>query len=217
MTSDAGRITYKNVTLRDCLTVAFDVKDYQISGPAWMATDRFDIVATMGGSNSVGADPADDLPVMLQNLLMDRFQMAIHRETRELSVYSMVVGKNGAKVGQSPTPDSANQGKSSMRISGGGVLFRNVTMQDLVDYMSHMPLAEIDRPVIDDTGLKGRYDFDVNLFGTREEMMAAVSKGDLGASVFTLIQEQLGLKLEPRKAPIDMVVVDKAERVPTDN
>jgi uncharacterized protein (TIGR03435 family) len=80
-----------------------------------------------------------------------------------------------------------------------------------------MRMAEMDRPVIDNTGLKGRYDFTVTLFGTQEEMMAALNKGDFGTSIFTLIQEQLGLKLEPQKLPIDMVIVEKAERVPTEN
>jgi uncharacterized protein (TIGR03435 family) len=212
MNSDAGRIAYTNVTLRDCLMAAYDVKDYQISGPGWMATDRFDIAATAGGANSVGANPDDDMMVMLQHLLLDRFQMSVHRETKELPVYAMVVGKNGAKVHETDTP-----GRSSVRMNGGGVIFKSVTMQDLVDTMSRIHMAEMDRPVIDSTGLKGRYDFTVNLFGTQEEMMSALSKGDFGTSIFTLIQEQLGLKLEPQKLPLDMVVVDKAERVPTEN
>ena len=207
MNSDAGRITYTNVTLRDCLMSAYDAKDYQISGPDWMRTDRYDIVATAGSATS-----DDAMKLMLQKLLIARFQMTVHREKRELPVYAMVIGKNGTKLKETETP-----GKSNMRINGGGVVFSSVTIPELIDYMSRLRTAEMDRPVVDNTGLKGRYDFSVNLFGSQEEMMAAVSKSDFGSSIFTLLQEQLGLKLESQKLPLDMVIVDKAERVPTDN
>ena len=113
--------------------------------------------------------------------------------------------------------ESENPGKSRTQISGGSVAFTSITVPELVDYMSHMRMAEMDRPVIDNTGLKGKYDFTVTLFASQDEMMAALNKGDLGTSIFTLIQEQLGLKLEPQKLPLDMVVVDKAEKVPTEN
>jgi uncharacterized protein (TIGR03435 family) len=150
--------------------------------------------------------------LMLQKLLTDRFRMTIHREQRDLPVYAMVVGKNGTKL-----KDTENPGKSSFRMNGGSVAFTSVTVQELIDDMSQMRSAEMDRPVVDNTGLKGRYDFTVTLFGTQDEMMAALNKGDFGTSIFTLIQEQLGLKLEPQKLPLDMVIVDKAEKAPTAN
>jgi len=121
----------------------------------------------------------------------------------------MVVGKNGTKLHETETP-----GRSNMRMNGGGVVFTSVSVPELIEYISRLRTAEMDRPVVDNTGLKGRYNFTVNLFGTQEEMMAAVGKGDFGSSIFTLIQEQLGLKLEPQKLPLEMVVVDKAEKVP---
>ena len=207
MNSDPGRITYINVSLRDCVMAAYDMKDYQVSGPDWMRTERYDIVAT-----SAGAASQDDMRLMLRKLLIERFQMTMHRERKDLPVYAMVVGKNGAKLHETEHP-----GRSSVRMNGGGVVFTSVTVQELVDYMSRLHTAEMDRPVIDNTGLKGRYDFNVNLFGTQEEMMAAVNKGDFGSSIFTLIQEQLGLKLEPQKLAVDMVVVEKAEKIPTEN
>jgi uncharacterized protein (TIGR03435 family) len=207
MTSDAGRITYTNVTLRDCLMSAYDVKDYQVSGPDWIATDRYDLVATAGGATS-----DDSMKLMLQNLLLDRFQLSVRREKKELPVYAMVVGKNGPKLHETENP-----GRSTLGMNGGGVVFSSVTIQQLIDYISRFPSAELDRPIMDETGLKGHYDATVNLFGTQEEMMAAVRKGDLGASIFTLLDEQLGLKLEPRKMTLEMVVVDKAERAPTEN
>lgn len=207
MNSDAGRITYTNVSLRDCLMAAYDAKDYQISGPDWIKTDRFDVVATAAGSVS-----DDALKLMLQKLLNARFQMTVHREKKELPVYAMVVSKTGTKLHETATP-----GRSTMRMNGGGMVFTSVTIAELIDDMSRLRVAEMDRPVVDNTGLKGRYDFSVNLFGTQEEMMAAMNKGDFGSSIFTLIQEQLGLKLEPQKLPLDMVVIDKAERTPTEN
>jgi uncharacterized protein (TIGR03435 family) len=207
MNSDAGRITYTNVSLRDCLMAAYGAKDYQISGPDWMRTDRFDIIATAAGSAS-----DDAMKLMLQKLLTARFQMTVRREKRELPVYAMVIAKGGTKLHETETP-----GKSNMRMTSGGVVFTSVTVQELIDDMSRLRTAEMDRPVIDDTGLKGRYDFTVTLFATQEEMMTAMSKGDFGSSIFTLIQEQLGLKLEARKLPLDMLTVDKAERVPTEN
>lgn len=206
--SDPGRITYTNVSLRDCLMAAYDVKDYQISGPSWLPTERYDIVATAGAAAS-----DDDMKLMLQKLLSERFQMTIHREKKELPVYALVVGKNGTKL----LHESENPGRSRTQMSGGSVAFTNITIPELVDYISHLRSAEMDRPVVDNTGLKGKYDFTVTLFATQDEMMAALNKGDFGSSIFTLIQEQLGLKLEPEKLPLNMLVVDKAEKVPTEN
>lgn len=211
MNSDAGRLTYTNVSLWDCLMAAYDAKDYQISGPDWMKTERFDIVAAAPGTIS-----DDVMKLMLQKLLTDRFRMTVHREVKDLPVYAMVIGKNGTKLHESETPGTP--GRGSMRMNGGGVVFTGVTVQELIDDMSRLrSTGELDRPVIDHTGLKGRYDFTVTLFGTQEEMMAAVNKGDLGSSIFTLIQEQLGLKLEPMKLPLNMVVVDQADKAPTEN
>ncbi len=207
LNSDPGRITYTNVTLRDCLMAAYDAKDYQITGPDWMRTDRFDIIATAPGTAS-----PDEMKPMLRKLLAARFQMTLHREKRDLPVYAMVISKAGTKLKETETP-----GRGNMRINGGGVVFTSITIPELIDNLSRMRFAEMDRPVVDNTGLKGRYDFSVNLFGSQEEMMAALNKGDFGSSIFTLIQEQLGLKLEPQKLPLDMVIVDKAERVPTEN
>ncbi len=222
LTVSPGRITFNSVTLRDCLMAAYDMKDYQITGPDWMRIDRFDIVATAPAGMTESPAPESgalagpvltpNLRLMLQKLLNARFQITMHREKRELPVYAMVVGKNGTKLKETDTP-----GRSNMRMNGGSVSFKSVTIQELVDDLSQIRTAEMDRPVIDNTGLKGRYDFTVTLFNTQEEMMAAINKGDFGSSIFTLIQEQLGLKLESQKLPLDMVIVEKAERVPTDN
>jgi len=204
---DATRLTYANVSVRDCVMSAWNVKAYQVEGPDWLATDRYDLAAT-----SAMPVEEDSLKNMLQALLLERFHMKVHLETRELPVYAMVVSKNGAKL-----KDAAAPGRPAIRVNGGGVVFTGVTITDLIDLMSRVHLAELDRPVVDDTGLTGRYDLTVNLFGTQQEMMSALSKGDFGSSIFTLIQEQLGLKLEPKKLLTRMVVVDQAERTPSEN
>lgn len=207
MKMDSTRLTYTNVSVRDCIMSAWNVKDYQIDGPDWLRSDRYDLVAT-------AAAPAEDdaLKGMLQSLLLERFHMKVHLETRELPVYAMVVSKGGAKL-----KDAAAPGRPAIRMNGGGVVFTSVTIADLIELMTRAHLAELDRPVVDDTGLTGRYDVTVNLFGTQEEMTSALSKRDFGSSIFTLIQEQLGLKLEPKKLPLQMVVVDQAERTPSEN
>ncbi|HVY94139.1 MAG TPA: TIGR03435 family protein [Bryobacteraceae bacterium] len=207
MKMDSTRLTYTNVSVRDCIMSAWNVKDYQIDGPDWLRSDRYDLVAT-------AAAPAEEdaLKGMLQSLLLERFHMKMHLETRELPVYAMVVSKGGAKL-----KDAAAPGRPAIRMNGGGVVFTSVTIADLIELMTRAHLAELDRPVVDDTGLTGRYDVTVNLFGTQEEMTSALSKRDFGSSIFTLIQEQLGLKLEPKKLPLQMVVVDQAERTPSEN
>lgn len=227
MTASPTRITFNGVTVRDCLMAAFNAKDYQITGPDWIRTERFNIAAAAPGETAGAAADAppqqnngqqapvltENMRLMLRKLITDRFQMTLHVEKRELPVFGLVVAKGGTKqLKESETP-----GRSNMRMNGGTVSFTNVTIAELVDYMSQMRTAELDRPVVDNSGLKGQYDFTVKLFGTQEEMMAALNKGDFGTSIFTLIQEQLGLKLEPEKLPLDMIVVEKAEKTPTEN
>jgi len=207
MTMDAKRLTYTNVSVRECIMSAWNVKSYQVEGPDWLGSDRYDLAAT-----SAAPVEEDALKGMLQALLLERFHMKVHREIRELPVYAMVVSKNGAKL-----KDAAEPGRPAIRMNGGGVVFTSVTIDDLIELMSRAHLAELDRPVVDDTGLTGRYDLTINLFGTQEEMRSALSKGDFGSSIFTLIQEQAGLKLEPKKLPLQMVVVDEAERTPSEN
>jgi uncharacterized protein (TIGR03435 family) len=143
---------------------------------------------------------------MLQNMLADRFKLKLHRETKELPVYVLVVGKNGLKLRES-TPGTPSQ----ISMSASHIIGHAVPMQALADHLSNAAL-QLDRPVIDQTKLVGTYDF------TLEWTPDTVPLGDASApSLFTAVQEQLGLKLESRKAPVEIIVVDSAEKVATKN
>jgi uncharacterized protein (TIGR03435 family) len=262
MGGDAGRLSYTNVSLRDIIRRAYEVKPYQISGPAWLNSERFDILAKIPD----GA-PKEQIPVMLQNLLAERFRMVVRRETKEQPVYALVVAKGGPKLTKAadeplpepkqdaaapppppPLPPGAGGGhvtpkdmpKGAVMISlnsadgASKMALRGATMGSFSDMLSNI----LDRPVVDMTGLSGSYD--ISLEAGMDELagmgfMIAPGPGAQhagsgagaatptpapssapSASIFTSIQ-QLGLKLEPRKAPIEYIVIERAEKVPTEN
>ena len=258
--TDPGRIHYSIITLKGLLVAAYNVKDYQISGPAWLDTERFDVQATMPPETT-----KEQLNIMLQNLLAERFKLTVHRETKELPMYSMVVNKNGPKMKESvetppaeeskkedaPPPPPPGRGPMKMgpdgfpvlptNFGGRGGLFmmmtpfgarlmgQKQTMQDLVERLS----STLTKPVTDATGLKGKYDFTLtySMDGLNNGMMllGPPPPGDGGRgrgempdveppqNIFLAIQSQLGLKLEPKKGPVDLVVVDHMEKTPTEN
>ena len=234
MGGDAGRLDYNNVTLRDCIRFAYSVKDYQISGPDWLRQQRYDLVAKI----PEGA-PRDQVPAMLQALLVERFKLTVHRETKELPVYALVVGKNGPKITPSeitappPGPGAGGAlpggGRGMVRFGGGGLEAKGMTVAGFAELMARM----VDRPILDMTELKGNYDFKLQ-FTPEAGMMRMPFGGPMGGpppppapaegssnasgpSIFTAVQEQLGLKLEGRKAPVEILVIDAAEKVPTEN
>ena len=231
--------------------MAFNVKAYQVSGPDWLATQKFDIVAKLPD----GA-PRDQVRPMLQALLLDRFQMKTHHETKDFSVYAVVVAKGGLKMKEEPADpvsDAADGNKAGDRgainvsVSGGrgGVVanYGNGSYFTLGDnrieakkmqmnYVADMLARFEDRPVVDMTELKGKYDFTLTF--TEEDyhammIRAAISSGVAmppeaiqamehasGDSLFSALQA-VGLKLESRKAPLDVLVIERAEKTPTEN
>ncbi len=239
MGGDPGRINYNNVSLKDVLARAYSVKRFQISGPGWLDSERFDITAKLPDGVS-----QDKVPAMLQALLTERFKIKLRKESKEQSVYAMVVGKNGIKLKKSEEPDPAppagpgagpglGPNRSMIMMSGNGRLeIKKSTIGNFCDALANF----IDRPVVDKTEVEGRYDFTLEL--SMEDMagmrrlagahgMPAAGASPHGenapapeaapsASIFTAVQ-QLGLKLEPRKALMDLVVIDSAEKVPTEN
>ena len=199
-----GSLTIRNASLSECIKWAYLVGDYQISGPAWLMTEKYDISA-----KAAGPAPLNQLRQMLQTLLTDRFQLQLHRETRELPVYELVAAKSGPKLHKA---DPA--GNTSMRGENGSFVFRGTSMPQFAEDLA--TLSQVDRPVLDRTGIPGVFDFNLKFGESNDEMKRALITGD-GASIFTLIQEQLGLKLEARKGAVEMLVIDRVERAPTEN
>jgi uncharacterized protein (TIGR03435 family) len=190
-----------NVDLSDCVQWAYDVPFYQVSGPDFPNEERYDILART--EKSV---PVSQLRLMLRNLLDTRFHLALRREAKMLPVYELVVAKGGPKL---PTrkPDTdlpADHAAESLpRVQDGGFVFQNVSMAGFAAKLSL--LRGIELPVIDQTHIDGVYDI------TLKSAASAILRPD-GVSLFTLIQEQLGLRLVSTKAPMEMLVIEHVSR-----
>jgi uncharacterized protein (TIGR03435 family) len=236
-TADPGRVTYTNLALKSLITTAYDVKAYQVVGPGWLEMERFDIVAKI----PAGATK-EQVNQMLQNLVVDRFRLTLHHMTKEFRLYELVVGKNGPKMKASMEDPSAAGGRVSpipigkdgfpaipagrrgmiqMQMDGRRrIVGRVQSMKDLADLLGN----QVGAPVVDKTGLGGTYDFtlDFALGPGRgvDALVGPASPTDNTADVpnfFGGLQEQLGLKLEQKTGPLDVLVVDQVEKVPTDN
>jgi uncharacterized protein (TIGR03435 family) len=283
MSIDAARVDIGSMSLADLIPIAFGVKPYQVSGPDWMKETRFDILAKM----PEGATK-EQVPLMLQALLVERFKLVVRRETKDHPIYALVVGKNGSKLKDSapdadaPPPEAsaqsknggmpvfstpegqvrvANDGKGAV-VSGGPMGTTRIsmgpsgTMHLEAAKMSMPALAEmlgrfVDKPVIDMTELKGTYQVGIDL--SMIDMMNAARTAGLGVpppgagpgggdgrgpggggpggggpgaaiaaseptggTIFEAVQ-QLGLKMDPRKSAIETIVVERVEKLPTEN
>ncbi len=206
MRLDPGRFTCSNVSLKKLLVESYGVKDYQVSGPDWFDTEIYDITATLPPGTT-----GDDVRLMIQALLADRFKLTFHRDSKEIPVYALVVGKGGSKL------QEVEFGRGSTSGSPGQLTATRIAIRNLTEFLSR----QTGRPVLDMTGLKGFYNFTLNY--TPDAAPSAPSpetpipESGVGPSLFTAVQEQLGLRLEPRKAPVEILVVDHVEKIPTDN
>jgi uncharacterized protein (TIGR03435 family) len=222
MGGDPGRINYTFVSLKNLVERAYSIKSYQVSGPDWMDSERFDVTAKL----PEGAKQ-EDVPQMLQTLLAERFKLTIHREQKTLPIYAIVVGKNGIKM---PKAETGPSGGIRMQMGlKGRELAGKVTIDGLAGMLSRM----LDRPVLDMTEVKDTFDMKlewtpddregnglggIRVAPTGDHPPASESSDSPSApSLFAAVQEQLGLKLEPRKGPVDIVVVDSVEKAPTQN
>jgi uncharacterized protein (TIGR03435 family) len=198
---DADGIRFNNTALRLCILRAFGLKPYQIIGPDWIEQARYVINA-----KAAAPAPREKLMEMLQTLVADRFKLAFHRETREIPTYALLVAKNGPKL--NPAKDD-----TVSEISGGTTAeFQGVTMQMLTNVIGN----SLDRPVLDETGLNGRYDFKLTWAERKRKGPPKEGSGSDAPSIFTSLPAMLGLRLEPRHAPIEMFVIDHVER-PSEN
>jgi uncharacterized protein (TIGR03435 family) len=207
-----NRFVEKDYTLKLLIAAAYDLNPRTISGgPAWIGTDHYDILAVTPGD--VRPDH-DEQMTMLRSLLADRFKLTFHREPKVFSIYQLELAKNGPKLKESTArPDDPV-------VVGPGVVYpqrivlpgRNATMGNFVSLLQR---AVLDRPVVDKTGLPGRYDFDLDWAPDETQFGGDVPPATAAATsppLFEAIQQELGLKLEATKGPVDALVVDTAER-----
>jgi uncharacterized protein (TIGR03435 family) len=256
MGGDPGRVNFTNVSLRDIIRQAYKLKDYQITGPEWINNERFDVTAKL----PEGAKETDK-PEMLRTLLAERFKLTVHRETKELPAYALVVAKGGPKMKEfvetppdgsggpnggrgmddmPPLPKMGPDGMPKMPAGGrGGMMMMSgmgklqgngIALSSLADILTR----QLDRPVLDETGLTAKYDITLNWTPEPGEGPAGMKMraeggggggpdGHLempepsGPPLAIALQQQLGLRLEPKRLPLEMVVVDRVEKVPTEN
>jgi uncharacterized protein (TIGR03435 family) len=198
-----GRFSATNSSLRALLKYAYQVRDFQIAQPpAWFDSQRYDVVA-----KAESEVPEDSIRIMLQNLLADRFQLKLHRESKEMQAYMLAISKAGVKIQPVKTGETGRVSRKGMGVIAGS----QASMAQLAEALSDVALNGryiLDRPVLDRTGLSGVYDF--TLTWTPE---SSGSTSDLsGPSLFTAVQEQLGLKLETQKAQVEILVIDHVEK-----
>jgi uncharacterized protein (TIGR03435 family) len=270
---DPGMVNCTGATMKQLLIQAYDVKSYQIQGPAWIDSERYDLMAKIPEGVT-----ADQVPAMLQALLAERFKVALHKETRSLPAYELTVAKGGIKMKEvdqaevdaakaaaaeraargpgalpPPPPPGGGPGRGgpmpigaisiSMSSSGARTLRGKMTVAQLCN----MLVNQLARPIFDSTDLKGTYEIDLTYLSDDSDAASsqfrslAVSGGGGAAAVggtagggadassahqeantptATLtqaFQQTLGLKLEPKKAPVDMIVIESANKVPTEN
>ena len=211
-----GGITYLDTTLGWLIATAYGVKPYQISGPDWIVDTRspvtYDVVATAGKAVSV-----QEVKRMVGPLLAERFHLVFHRETRELPVFALLVAKGGPKF-----KGPGDGGDPNIRPDGeGGLSFQNFSMDDLAGWLTMLP--SLGRPVVDHTSLAGSFSFHANLLGIAkgappgELKRTMLNDEDAAGALRAALPGQLGLKLEAQKAPIEILVIDHADRAPTAN
>ncbi len=294
-TPDPGQITYSNVTLKNVIMNAYDVKSYQVSGPPWLDSERYDIVAKIPKDTT-----KEQFRIMLQNMLTERFKLTLHHSSKEVPMYALVVGKGGPKMKEAAEDPATTAAKDAPKDAkdatggpsafsppapapasggggGGGTPFRMTTGKDGMPQMpkdmagkpvmmmmfnngrfrmnathqktqqlAEMLTNQLGSPVTDQTGLTAFYDYTLefapdggNPMGHMGMMMPPTGGGvggggvaggggsgdgpignasdASGPSIFTAVQEQLGLKLEQKKGPVDLLVIDHLEKIATEN
>ncbi|MGA3236868.1 MAG: M56 and DUF3738 domain-containing protein [Bryobacteraceae bacterium] len=203
------RFTATKATLKWLIMMAYDITDRQISGgPNWLDADTYDVYAKAERPSS-----REQIYLMLQTLLADRFKLSLHRETRELPVYALVADKGVPKLKLHESPDSV---QPLIKGYAGGIAFQNVPLSRLAWFLS----TQADRTVLDQTGIKGSYDF--NLEWTLDapakghSLDSSSERDPFSASILTAVREQLGLKVESQRGPVLFLSVEHVEK-PSEN
>ena len=203
--SDQGIFRAHNVTARRLMAIAYTLDMSEIiGGPKWLDSDRYDINAKIPAE--FAEQRPSRLPEMVESLLADRFHTQIHREQRQMSGFALVADKKGAKLQPSKNPEKGSETHSN----GRHLIATNLTMENFTRRLSR----EVMGVVINRTGLKGGFDFELDW--TPEKLTAVPHEADGAPPIFIALQEQLGLKLESAKIPVSAVVIDRAEKPETD-
>ena len=216
-------LSMRNFSLHNCVQWAYNVGDYQVTGPDWIDSQRYDINA-----KAAGAVNEEELRRMLQSLLADRLKMVFHREIRDLPVFVLTVAKDGLKM-----KASEGAGESAFQpVKGAGKLAITVVHTSMAQFADQLR-SPLQGPVLDETGLKGGFDFtlDVGKYlsldpgqgthregdGPREGGRGGLDGATIETAIVLALRDELGLQLARKKAPVDMIVIEKAEKVPTEN
>jgi uncharacterized protein (TIGR03435 family) len=243
---DHNQFRATSMALKDYLSIAYNVRGYQIESPEWVASDRFDINATMPIAAADSKIKDTDLASMMKGLLEDRFHLKVHRGSKDFPVYALVTLKDGIKAKESPLDETdgksvavggtgsatgtvVNMGRgSTLSVGSNHIEAKKFGMAMLADTLARF----VDRPVVDQTGLTSTYDLDLVL--TQEDFQALMIRAAVAAGV-TLPPQALkvletasgdslheslakfGLKLEAKKAPLEMIFVDSMNRMPSEN
>jgi uncharacterized protein (TIGR03435 family) len=188
-----SRINYQGVTLKSVLGFAYSINTEQIVGPKWLGDDRYDIVATL----PAGATP-QQIPVMLQHLLAERFGMTVHEESKTSNFFALVPAKGGAKMKNVEKPEVG----ATVDLNSDNILLKGYTMPAFARFLT----TSMGHPVVDETGLSGSYDITLYL-----------SMADIKTGRIRLAIAQLGLQFENRTGPVKTLSVDKVNKVPTES
>ena len=238
-----GTFRATGVTVKLLIQEAYDVREFQVSGaPSWAGSERYDITAKVDDPSGEIALPNDPQKVTaeqrktfqerqrqrIQALLVERFQLKVHREMKEMPAYALVVAKSGPKMKEATADGPPIEGFSGpggrrgpgLRVGRGDISGQMMPMELLARALSQ----QVGRTVVDKTGLSGNYDFtlqwtpDQALSGgfPNEPKDSATQSAETGVSIFTALQEQLGLRLESQKGPVDILVIDRVEK-PSEN
>ena len=200
-----GSITMRNIRLTGAIRWAYNVLDVQVSGPDWLNTTRFDIVAKAGAP---AKEP--EMREMMQRLLAERFKLELHRQTKDVNAMILTVAKGGHKLKEVEQEGSPSFSTGKLNLTGKGA-----TLAQLISFLSR----EIRLPIVDQTGLTGRYDYfmDINAYITDEMRNQGGPPIEAPSIIASALQGQLGLKVEAKKMPLEVLVIDKMEKTPTEN
>lgn len=241
--ADPGTLRYTGISLKLLVQIAYDLPPSRISGPGWLDSETYDIVAKIPAGTA-----KDQVNPMLQSLLAERFGLAFHRETRELPIYELTVAKGGLKMKESTLADAASPptprpggGGNTLRVDGSGFPVAPAGFRSMTGLLSQggatilgngqtvrslliMLMNELDRPVVDKTGLTGAYDFRLTFMPAAGIALPEPPPGSAtdvasepAPNLQAALSSQLGLKLESAKGPVEMLVIDRANKTPTEN